>query len=85
VPRVPLRRRMGASLRLPPLRVFVPGEPSTAMTFEYQAAAVSAGGPNDRVSDLNCFWMATDRHSHDEKPLAYPSLQSLSPDLEGMR
>ena len=29
----------------------------------YQAAAVSAGGPNDRVSDLNCFWMATDRHS----------------------
>jgi hypothetical protein len=30
---------------------------------EYQAAAVSAGGPNDRVSDLNCFWMATDRHS----------------------
>jgi len=31
--------------------------------IEYQAAAVSAGGPNDRVSDLNCFWMATDRHS----------------------
>jgi Domain of unknown function (DUF6250) len=31
--------------------------------IEYQAAAVSAGGPNDRVSDLNCFWMATDRQS----------------------
>jgi hypothetical protein len=31
--------------------------------IEYQAAAVAAGGPNDRVSDLNCFWMATDRHS----------------------
>jgi hypothetical protein len=31
--------------------------------IEYQAAAVSAGGPNDRVSDLNCFWMATDRHA----------------------
>jgi lysophospholipase L1-like esterase len=28
--------------------------------IEYEAAAVSAGGPNDRVSDLNCFWMATD-------------------------
>jgi len=27
---------------------------------EYEAEAVSAGGPNDRVSDLNCFWMATD-------------------------
>jgi len=28
--------------------------------IEYEAQAVSAGGPNDRVSDLNCFWMATD-------------------------
>jgi lysophospholipase L1-like esterase len=28
--------------------------------IEYEAAAVAAGGPNDRVSDLNCFWMATD-------------------------
>lgn len=30
------------------------------VVIEYQAEAVSAGGPNDRVSDLNCFWMATD-------------------------
>lgn len=29
----------------------------------YQATIVSAGGPNDRVSDLNCFWMATDPSS----------------------
>ncbi len=29
----------------------------------YAATAVSAGGPNDRVSDLNCFWMATDTRS----------------------
>lgn len=28
--------------------------------IEYEAAAISAGGPHDRVSDLNCFWMATD-------------------------
>jgi lysophospholipase L1-like esterase len=28
--------------------------------IEYEAEAVSAGGPNDRVSDLNCFWMAMD-------------------------
>jgi lysophospholipase L1-like esterase len=28
--------------------------------IEYEAEAVSEGGPNDRVSDLNCFWMATD-------------------------
>jgi hypothetical protein len=28
--------------------------------IEYEAAVVRAGGPNDRVSDLNCFWMARD-------------------------
>lgn len=28
--------------------------------IEYRAQAVSAGGPNDRVSDLNAFWMASD-------------------------
>jgi hypothetical protein len=28
--------------------------------IEYAATAVSRGGPNDRVSDLNCFWMAHD-------------------------
>lgn len=26
----------------------------------YEVTAVSRGGPNDRVSDVNCFWMATD-------------------------
>jgi len=28
--------------------------------IEYEATVVSNGGPNDRVSDLNCFWMARD-------------------------
>lgn len=28
--------------------------------IEYEAQAVSAGGPNDRVSDLNAFWLARD-------------------------
>ena len=28
--------------------------------ISFDALAVSRGGPNDRVSDLNCFWMATD-------------------------
>jgi hypothetical protein len=28
--------------------------------IQYSATAVGAGGPNDRVSDLNCFWMARD-------------------------
>lgn len=34
--------------------------------ISYHAIAVSAGGPNDRVSDLNCFWMATDPSSPDD-------------------
>ena len=33
------------------------------LAIEYAITAVSAGGPNDRVSDLNCFWMATDTRS----------------------
>jgi hypothetical protein len=28
--------------------------------IEFEAMAVAAGGPNDHVSDLNAFWMATD-------------------------
>ena len=31
--------------------------------ISYEAKVISAGGPNDRVSDLNCFWMATDPKS----------------------
>ncbi len=33
------------------------------LMIEYQATAISAGGTNDRVSDLNCFWMARDTRS----------------------
>ncbi|RDE07528.1 DUF6250 domain-containing protein [Sphingomonas aracearum] len=31
------------------------------VTISFEAMAVSAGGANDRVSDLNAFWMATDK------------------------
>ena len=31
-----------------------------SVLIEYEATAVKAGGDNDRVSDLNCFWMARD-------------------------
>lgn len=34
--------------------------------IEYEATVISAGGPNDRVSDLNCFWMARDSRSPDD-------------------
>ena len=31
--------------------------------IEYDVTAVGAGGTNDRVSDVNCFWMARDARS----------------------
>lgn len=33
-------------------------EIKSPVTITFEATAVSAGGPNDRVSDLNVFWMA---------------------------
>jgi hypothetical protein len=33
------------------------------VNIQYVATVVSNGGPNDRVSDLNCFWMARDSRS----------------------
>ncbi|MFB9056337.1 DUF6250 domain-containing protein [Mariniflexile ostreae] len=30
------------------------------IVIEYDVFLIQKGGPNDRVSDLNCFWMATD-------------------------
>jgi len=32
----------------------------------YEVTVVDEGGPNDRVSDLNCFWMATDARNPDD-------------------
>ncbi len=37
-----------------------------AVMIQYDARMVRAGGPNDRVSDLNAFWMATDARSPDD-------------------
>ncbi len=36
------------------------------LLISYDAVVVAAGGPNDRVSDLNCFWMAHDMRSPDD-------------------
>ena len=38
--------------------------------IEYEAQAVSESGPNDRVSDLNAFWMARDAGG--QSPLTHP-------------
>lgn len=35
-------------------------ELSGPVLIQYDADVISRGGPNDRVSDLNCFWMAQD-------------------------
>jgi hypothetical protein len=40
------------------------------VAITYQALAVSEGGPLDRVSDLNCFWMA--REANGGSPLDHP-------------
>ena len=34
--------------------------------IEYDAKVIDHNGPNDRVSDLNCFWMATDLRSPED-------------------
>jgi hypothetical protein len=35
------------------------------VVITYEATVVDAGGPHDRVSDLNCFWMASDPRNPD--------------------
>lgn len=42
------------------------------VAIEYEVMAVSAGGPNDAVSDVNAFWMATDPSAADGSPLVRP-------------
>lgn len=42
------------------------------IAIDYDLQAVSAGGPFDRVSDANCFWMARDPAAPGGDPLARP-------------
>jgi len=42
------------------------------IAIDYEAQAVSAGDTHDRVSDLNCFWMAQDAAAPDGSALARP-------------
>ncbi|WP_324699145.1 DUF6250 domain-containing protein [Novosphingobium sp. RL4] len=42
------------------------------IAIDYEAQAVSEGGAHDRVSDLNCFWMAQDRAAPKGNALARP-------------
>lgn len=38
--------------------------------ISYDVTVVSRGGPHDRVSDVNCFWMAQDPQAPDACPFA---------------
>ena len=42
------------------------------IAFDYEVSAVAEGGPNDQVSDINCFWMATDSRVPGGDVLARP-------------
>jgi len=44
--------------------------------IEYDAVMVQGGGANDRVSDLNCFWMATNVHPRSGKFAEYNDLRA---------
>ena len=39
-------------------------ELSGPVRIEYEATLIARGGKNDRVSDLNCFWMARNRNGN---------------------
>jgi len=39
---------------------------SGPIRISYDATMVQKGGPNDRISDLNCFWMASDPKNPDD-------------------
>ena len=45
-------------------------ELTAPVIITYEAAVLNRGGPHDRVSDLNCFWMATDPVMPDGSMLA---------------
>ncbi|WP_206241177.1 DUF6250 domain-containing protein [Novosphingobium terrae] len=43
------------------ITLWSPQKLSGPTTISFQAMAVAAGGPNDKVSDLNAFWMAHEK------------------------
>jgi hypothetical protein len=47
-------------------------ELTAPVIITYEATVLNRGGPHDRVSDLNCFWMATDPATPDGSMLATP-------------
>jgi hypothetical protein len=50
--------------------VWFRSELTAPVVITYEATVLNRGGPHDRVSDLNCFWMATDPAAPDGSLLA---------------
>jgi hypothetical protein len=46
------------------------------LLIQYEATMIQAGGPHDRVSDLNSFWMATDSRPRSGKFSEYDQLHT---------
>lgn len=42
----------------------------TPVEIDYDVTAIARNGPHDRVSDVNCFWMATDSRAPEGCPFA---------------
>lgn len=53
------------------ITLWSPRKLSGPTTIRFEAMAVAAGGPNDKVSDLNAFWMAHEKDG--VSPLAHRS------------
>ena len=54
------------------LTLWYPHRLDGPVRIAFDAMAVSAGGPNDQVSDLNAFWMATDPAASDRSVFSRP-------------
>lgn len=46
------------------------------LVIRYELTMIAAGGPLDRVSDANCFFLATDPAAPDGRPFGSPSARS---------
>jgi hypothetical protein len=61
-------------------------ELAAPVIIAYEATVLDRGGPNDRVSDLNCFWMATDPAAAAGSVLATTARRSGAfTDYDGLR
>jgi hypothetical protein len=64
--------------------VWLKHELSGNVLIEYDVTVLRMGGANDRVSDLNCFWMATDPAHPDDLFAAGPQREGVFANYHGL-